>query len=70
MTDERERPEPESDDEPRRWTPATIRWWRRGRLGLVLIELWAQTRENVALACGARAIALLGDEVFRTAKHD
>ncbi len=46
----------------RRETAAT--WWRRVRPGLLLVEIVAGARQNVALAGAARAIVLLGDAVF------
>jgi hypothetical protein len=38
------------------------------RVGVGLAEIAADARENVALACAARAIALLGDAILGTWK--
>ncbi len=58
--------EPERSNQPPGWKPVATRYWRLVRVGLGLVEIAAAVRENVALACGARAIALLGDAVLRT----
>jgi hypothetical protein len=61
-----EEQEPQRSDRPPPWNPVVTRWWPRVRFGLALIEIAAEARENVALACGARAIVLLGNAVLRT----
>ena len=37
------------------------RWWARVRMALLLVEIGAAARQNVALAAMARATIVLGD---------
>lgn len=65
-----ERVEPERPAQPGRRRSTAAQWWNRLRPGLALVEILAVARQNDALACGARAIALLGDTVFRSGQDD
>ena len=66
----RSRPTPRRREQsPIRRQGATTTWWHRARVGITLIEIIAVARGDVALACGARATALLGDTVFGTVQN-
>jgi len=62
-------PEPEQLARERRRQNSATTWWRWMRVGLALVEILAGVRANVALAAGARAIVLLGDEVLGADNH-
>ena len=66
---DREHEPAERSDGPAWWGRTASRWWRPARAGLALLEIVAEAKGNDALACGARAIALLGDAVLRTDKN-
>jgi hypothetical protein len=58
----------EEDPLPRRKAVA-VRVWPHVRVGLEVIGIAAEVRQNVALAAGTRAIVLVGDVVFQLGRR-